>query len=90
MNFHASNEFNCPYCGTILDTAAAFGPDDKPKDGHFTICNECANPCMYSIKEGIVSLRVPTNEEIDFAKQTGFWNQIEEMIDFVKSKPGRK
>lgn len=89
MNFQASNEFRCPYCEAVLDTAAAFNPDDKPKDGDFTICGYCAGICVYVILEGNVSIRKPTEEEIDHAKQTGFWHHIEEMVDFVKSKPNK-
>ena len=87
MNFHASNDFPCPYCEIMMGGAAAFHPDHKPKDGHFTICAECANLCVYVIKEGVISMRKTTDQDIDFAKQTGIWGEIEEMIDFVKSKP---
>lgn len=89
MNFHASNDIICPHCQEMLNTAAAFGPDDKPMDGHYTICVFCAGVCIYVIQEGVVSLRSPTEEEIGHAKETGFWHSIEEMVDFVKSKPKR-
>jgi len=87
MNFRSSNEFICPHCQSILDTAAAAHPDNKPMDGHFTICCECAGVCMYVIKEGVVSLRRPEEKDLDFAHQSGLWDQIEQMVDFVKSRP---
>jgi len=89
MNFHASNEFQCPYCGTTLDTAAASHPDQKPQDGHYTICAECAGICIYVIKDGNVSMRKTDEKDLDYARQVGLWDEIEQMIDFVKSKPNK-
>lgn len=87
MNFHATNEFRCPFCESILDTAAAFSHNDKPKNDDISICIECAELSIYVIKEGIISLRKPTEKDIDDIKQSGQWPEIEGTIDFIKSKP---
>jgi len=87
MNFRSTNEFRCPYCETLLDSAAGATPNDKPKNNDITICVECAAVCLYVIQDGTVALRKITEQEIDQAKQEGIWFQIEDMVDFVKSKP---
>lgn len=88
MNFQAANEFDCPYCESRLGAAAGARPEHKPTDGQWTICNECSGICIYVINDAGVSLRKPTEQEIDEAKQQkAFWNEVEQMVDFVKSKP---
>lgn len=90
MNFRATNDFPCPYCGTVLGEATGAAPSDRPTDGQWTICVECATPCKYVIDgDGVVSLRKPTEAELDAVKQTRFWDEIQGMVDFVKSKPKR-
>ena len=87
MNFLSTNEFRCPHCESLLDAAAGATPNDKPKNNDITVCVECAGICVYVILEGNVSLRKITDQEIDELKQEGMWFQIEDMVDFVKSKP---
>lgn len=89
MNFQATNDFPCPHCGIILGSAAGARPQDKPTDGQWTICNECAGICIYVINDDGVSLRKPTERDIDEAKQTNFWDDVQQMVDFVKSKPNK-
>lgn len=90
MNFHATNEFNCPYCGTILGSATGAAPSDRPENDSWTICVECATPCIYVMQDGHVALRKPTEKELDAVKQTNFWDEIQGMVDFVKSNPNKK
>lgn len=87
MNFQATNEFRCPHCETVLGEAAGARPKDKPQNGSWTVCNECAGICIYVINDDGVSLRKPTDQDIDEAKQTSFWHDVQQMVDFVKSKP---
>ena len=90
MNFLSTNEFRCPHCESLLNTATGATNEDKPKDGHWTICLECAGICVYVIQEeNNVSLRKPTQKEIDETKERrpAFWFEAEQMIDFVKNKP---
>lgn len=89
MNFHATNDFPCPYCSVMMGGAAAFHPDHKPQDGHYTICAECAGICIYVINEGIISMRKAEEKDLDHARQIGLWDEIEQMVDFVKSKPNK-
>lgn len=92
MNFQATNDFPCPHCGAILGMAAGARPEDKPTDGQWTICGDCAGICIYVINEKGVSLRKPTNEDLDKARSEApsFWNEVQQMIDFVKNNPNRK
>jgi hypothetical protein len=87
MNFNATNEFPCPHCAAMMGGAVAFHPDHKPMDGHFTICAECAGICIYVIKEGVISMRKPIEQDLQHAREVGLMGEIEEMVDFVKSKP---
>lgn len=88
MNFTATNDFLCPHCESVLNGASGARPQDKPTNGQWTICNECAGICIYVINENGVSLRKPTDKDLDEAKQvTAFWHDIEQMIEFVKSNP---
>ena len=87
MNFRATNEFHCPHCEVLLGGATGAGLEDRPQDGSWTICAECANPCIYVINDEGVSIRKLTEKEISEAKETGFWLEVEQMIEFVKSKP---
>lgn len=90
MNFRAANEFPCPHCQSILNGASGARPEDKPTDGQWTICNECAGICIYVINDDGVSLCKPTEKDLDEAKQDkNFWHDVEQMVDFVKSKPSK-
>ena len=86
-NFIATNNFKCPHCNELLDCATGFSEHDKPKNNDFTICGFCASICVYDIKDGVISLRKPTDKELFDAEKTGFMKEIKEFQDFVKGKP---
>ena len=88
MNFQATNDFPCPHCYTMMGSAAGARPQDKPTDGQWTICGECASICIYVINDDGVSMRKPTEKDISDAMATpSFWHDVQQMVDFVKSKP---
>lgn len=90
-NFQATNNFKCPHCNEMLNGATGFFPEDKPKHDSFTVCVFCAQVCIYVIQEGNISLR--KMEDVDhryLETYPHFKKEVDEMVDFVKSKPKKK
>lgn len=88
MQHDLTNACDCPYCGFQIDFASGFD-DVKIAHDDFTICGNCAGICNWIIEEKIFSLRKAEQKDLDNARETGLWHQIEELVDFVKSKDSR-
>lgn len=88
MQKDLSFQYNCPYCGAVLDSLTSFD-EIKVRHDDFTICFVCAGLCNWVVQEDMWSLRVSTDTDIARAKETGLYGQIEELIDFIKSKDSR-
>ena len=86
--FVSVNSFNWPHCNEMLDGATGFFERDKPVHDQFTICVFCAKLCVYVIQDGKVSLRDLNDEDYKHIENNpAFKKEIDEMIEFVKSKP---
>lgn len=81
-------QYTCPYCDAILDSVTSFD-EIKIKHDDFTICSTCAGLCNWVVEDDVWSLRVSTDTDIARAKEIGLYGQIEELIDFIKSKDSR-
>lgn len=81
-------QVECPHCNAPLDSLTSFKKIELKHDD-FTICSECAGVCNWVIADGKYSLRKSTAEDIDRSKEEGLYGDIEELIDFIKSKGSR-
>jgi hypothetical protein len=82
------NDFKCPHCDFMLNSSTGFDRK-KVTDGDFTICAQCAGVCIYIVSDNKYSLRAATERDIDIAKEQGLYHEIEQLIDFIKSKDSR-
>lgn len=78
----------CPYCDNVIDAVTSFDKINIKHDD-FTICSVCAGLCNWVVEDGVYSLRVSTDTDVAHAKESGMYGQIEELIDFIKSKDSR-
>ena len=60
-----SNPFPCPHCGTMNDanTAPFEGGDPAPSTGDISICFYCSFVGLFSVVDGVFSVRHMTPDE---------------------------
>ena len=70
----------CPHCGYEMDRAVSGSHfEHRPKEGDYTICLKCKNPCVYGdgltlYKINLVGMRA--NEAEDIKQVIGKLNAI--------------
>jgi hypothetical protein len=59
------NRVRCPYCRKPVDAAGSTDgrPTRPPQADDFALCFGCAEPSVYVVDDGVVSLRKPTVTE---------------------------
>lgn len=81
------NTMVCPYCGAYMNTAtSAYEAGDKVEDGDYGLCAGCAEVCITVISKQGLSLRKPTEQEIEDAKCSSMYAIILEYQELIRSK----